>query len=77
VLDAMWRSMDLEGRPGRTKSERERRAARRKEERAAAVQSILATRAEAERAFSRFAQANKGPPATARGRADLTVTGTS
>ena len=63
VLDAMWRAMDLEGRPGRTKSERERRAARRKEERSAAVQSILATRAEAERAFSRFAQ-SKGPRQT-------------
>ena len=44
----------------RSTSDARRAAAWRTEERSAAVQSILATRAEAERAFSRFAQSN-GP----------------
>ena len=47
----------------RSASDARRGAARRKEERSAAVQSILATRAESERALSRFAQSN-GPRQT-------------
>ena len=62
-LDAMWAAMDLENRPRKPATERERRAAQRKAERAAAVQNILRTRAEAERAMAQF-EAQNGPVAS-------------